>query len=228
MQIGAQGIHLSTVEEAFRFAGALIKSGLAPKDFKTQEAVLIAIQMGAEIGLPPMAALQNIAVINGRPAVYGDALKGIVDGSGLLAEYTDEVQPTFARVTVTRKGRNPLVRVFSEADAKKAGLWGKAGPWTQYPQRMLLMRARSWALRDAFPDVLKGVISREEAEDIPPEPRNVTPPRPEQTLAALDAPKAAEPEAPPASEVPNDEPPLGSDDPQVLADIAASKERAST
>ena len=217
MSIGQAGISLNTVEDAFRFAGALIKSGLAPKDFRTQEAVLIAIQMGAELGLPPMAALQNIAVINGRPSVYGDALKGIVDGSGLMDAYADNVSAAGAAVTVMRKGRQPLTRTFTIEDAKKAGLWGKAGPWSQYPQRMLLMRARSWALRDAFPDVLKGVISREEAEDIPAEPRNVTPPSPANTLAALDAPAEV------ASAEPKEELPLGSDDPQVLADLAASK-----
>jgi hypothetical protein len=50
-------------------------------------------------------------------------------------------------------------------DAKRAGLWTKAGPWQTYPRRMLQMRARSFALRDAFPDVLKGLISVKEALD---------------------------------------------------------------
>jgi hypothetical protein len=66
---------------------------------------------------------------------------------------------------VKRRDRSPVVRTFSEADAKKAGLWGKAGPWQQYPSRMLQMRARSWALRDAFPDALRGLGIREEVAD---------------------------------------------------------------
>jgi hypothetical protein len=32
---------------------------------------------------------------------------------------------------------------------------------------MLKMRARGFAIRDAFPDVLSGIITREEAEDYP-------------------------------------------------------------
>jgi len=56
---------------------------------------------------------------------------------------------------------------FSVADAKRAGLWGKAGPWTQYPRRMLQLRARGFALRDGFPDVLKGLVTAEEAQDYP-------------------------------------------------------------
>ena len=54
-------------------------------------------------------------------------------------------------------------------DAKRAGLYGKQGPWQQYPKRMLQMRARAWALRDVFPDVLRGVHVAEEAQDLPAE-----------------------------------------------------------
>jgi hypothetical protein len=186
--VGDAGIRPRTMEELFIFAKAVINSGLAPRDFKTPEAVLVAVQMGMELGLPPMAALQGIAVINGRPAVFGDAMPGIVNSSGLMEEYKDELfgegDAMGYRVTVKRKGRSDaLVRTFTVAMAKKAGLWGKTGPWSQYPDRMLLMRARSWALRDAFPDVLKGMACVEEVRDTPMQ--NVTPVR----LDELDAPK---------------------------------------
>lgn len=86
---------------------------------------------------------------------------------------------TRAICTVWRKGQaEPTTRTFSIADAKRAKLWGKPGPWTEYPARMLQMRARSFALRDAFPDVLKGLRTVEELQDIPPDelppPRAVT------------------------------------------------------
>jgi hypothetical protein len=68
----------------------------------------------------------------------------------------------------SRKGKDAnVVARFSVADAKKAGLWGKQGPWTQYPKRMLQLRARGFALRDAFPDVLRGLVTAEEAQDYP-------------------------------------------------------------
>jgi hypothetical protein len=68
----------------------------------------------------------------------------------------------------SRKGKDAnVVGRFSVADAKRAGLWGKSGPWTQYPRRMLQLRARGFALRDAFPDVLKGLVTAEEAQDYP-------------------------------------------------------------
>jgi len=65
--------------------------------------------------------------------------------------------------TVRREGRSePVIGTFSVDDAKRAGLWQKPGPWTDYPNRMLTMRARAFALRDAFPDVLAGLYIREE------------------------------------------------------------------
>src|SRR3546814_15538068 len=44
---------------------------------------------------------------------------------------------------------------------------GKQGPWSQYPQRMRQMRARAWAMRDGFADVLKGIGIAEEVRDFP-------------------------------------------------------------
>ena len=132
MGVGETGIRLNTVEEIFLFAKAVLNSGLAPRDFKTPEAVLVAIQMGMELGLPPMAALQGIAVINGRPSVFGDAMPGIVNASGLMDDYKDELigadESLGYRVTVKRKGRaDPLVRTFTVAMAKKAAALNGAG-----------------------------------------------------------------------------------------------------
>jgi hypothetical protein len=87
-----------------------------------------------------------------------ESIKEDVIGSGDAAE---------AVCQVWRKGEdNPVTHRFSVADAKRANLWGKPGPWQQYPRRMLQMRARGFCLRDAFPDVLKGLYSREELEGV--------------------------------------------------------------
>lgn len=166
------GLVPQDVDEMFRMATAIAKSGMAPKGLDRPEQVFVALQMGAEIGLAPMQAVQNIAVINGRPSVWGDAMLGIVEASGLLADFHEEAiedakgQVVGFRCTALRRGRSkPVVRTFTVDDAKRAGLSGKSGPWSQYPQRMLQMRARSWALRDGFPDALRGLVAREEAAD---------------------------------------------------------------
>jgi hypothetical protein len=180
------------MDDLYRFATAVAKSGLAPKGIETPEAIFVALEMGLEVGLPMMAALQNIAVINGRPAIWGDAQLAVVRSTGELAlfeEWYEEAGKRLARNPATftdsttavcrvqRQGYEPAETAFSVADAKRANLWGKAGPWTQYPARMLKHRARSFALRDQFGDALRGLRTVEEVQDDPvATARNVTPP----------------------------------------------------
>ena len=178
---GDSGVKLASLEDAYRFANAICASGFAPRGMEKPEAVLVAIQLGAEIGLSPMAALQNTAVINGRPAIYGDAALALVRGSGLLVSYKEEeigepgTDGHGYKVTAVRESDQTAIETFTTGDAKRAKLWGKSGPWTDYPKRMLRFRARGYVLRDLFGDVLKGLRTVEEVRDIPAEPINVTP-----------------------------------------------------
>ena len=73
----------------------------------------------------------------------------------------------FLSLSHLRQGHEPHRVEFSIEDAKRAGLLGKSGPWQQYTARMLTLRARAFALRDKFADVLKGLSMAEEALDIP-------------------------------------------------------------
>ncbi|HEV7674342.1 MAG TPA: hypothetical protein VGQ12_07415 [Candidatus Angelobacter sp.] len=159
-------------DEAMRFSKLLADSDLAPKDFKGKPAnVLIALQMGCEVGLAPMAAIQNIAVINGRPSIWGDAALAIVmahrDFENIKETFEGANENKTAICEVKRRGHDPHIARFSVADAKKAQLWGKQGPWTNYPDRMLQMRARGWAIRDKFADALRGLNIGEEMQDAP-------------------------------------------------------------
>jgi hypothetical protein len=157
----------TTIKEAIEFAELLSKSSLVPKDFVGNPGnIIVAIQWGAEVGLAPMQAMQNIAVINGRPCLWGDAVLALVRASGLLDAINEDVTEAGATCTVKRRGSIPVSRTFTVEDAKRAGLWGKQGPWQTYPKRMLQMRARAFALRDEFTDVLKGMHVAEEAADL--------------------------------------------------------------
>ena len=183
------GVVPTTVEEGWRLATMMAKSDLVPKAFRDRPAdVMVAMQLGAELGFAPMQALQSIAVINGRPGVWGDGLLALLMASPLYRDHDeyfevhsqrrdgvtleDLKQDTTAAVcTFIRKGKEtPVTRHFSIAQAKKAQLLGKDGPWQTYPDRMLLMRARSFAARDTFPDLLRGLKTAEELRDIPADP----------------------------------------------------------
>lgn len=160
-----------SLSEAMEFSKLISDSSICPVNFKGKPGdVLIAIQMGAEVGLKPIQALQNIAVINGRPSIWGDAAIGLVLASPVCEDIieTSNEDGTIYSCTAIRKGHEPRTYTFSVEEAKQAGLLGKAGTWAQYRKRMLQMRARGFALRDKFADVLKGLILAEEAMDMPP------------------------------------------------------------
>lgn len=191
-----QGFAPVTLDEAMRFSDMLAKSSMVPKAYQGKpEDVLVAVQWGKELGLAPLQALQNIACINGKPSVYGDAAMALVQASPVCEGIEEHIEGegTANPVAVCiahRKNRTPVKATFSVEDAKRAGLWGKQGPWQAYPKRMLQMRARGFALRDAFPDVLKGLITAEEAADYPSEVKDITPKAPMRNpLDALAAPK---------------------------------------
>jgi hypothetical protein len=169
----SQGIKITGISDLERWCKIVAASQLAPKGISSPQAIAVAIQAGMELGLGPMQALQSIAVINGKPSIYGDTALGLVKRH---KDFLDHVEPEpvdgVATVTSKRRGCSDITRTYSVDDAKRAGLWGKSGPWTTNPNRMLQLRARSFALRDQFPDVLRGVGIAEEVRDYTP--RNVT------------------------------------------------------
>jgi len=178
-------------EHSWRIAKMIAASQFAPKAFKGRpEDILIAMEYGQSVGLAPLPASQNIAVINGKPGLYGDGLLAVCSGRPDFEDMTetpltdDKDNVMGYECTVKRKGREPVMRSFTIDDAKKAGLWGKQGPWTQYSSRMLQMRARGFALRDSFADALGGVALAEELEDYPKE-KDITPNAIKDNLKAL-------------------------------------------
>jgi len=181
-----QPMELRTFEELERWADRAARSEMVPKDYKQKpDNIILAVQLGAELGLRPMQAIQNIAVIGGRPCVWGDAMLALCMTHPLYVScrewFTGDGETLTAHCEVMRKGEPPKLQSYGVMDAKIAKLWMKKGyqgqdtPWVTNPKRMLQMRARGFSLRDAFPDRLRGLVSAEEASDY--EPIHDDPPR---------------------------------------------------
>lgn len=181
------GVAPTNIEEGWRLAQFIAQSELVPKGYRGRPAdVLVAIQYGMEVGLPPMAALHSIYVTNGRPSLWGDGFLAVIMASPRYKDHAEYYivdgnekeflvasdlakDDTMAVTTFWRTdSARPRTATFSIAKAKKAGLWTKAGPWQEYPDRMLKYRARGFAGHDAFPDVLRGITMVEIARDEPP------------------------------------------------------------
>jgi hypothetical protein len=166
------------LDQAWRYAAMVVKAGLAPSSYDNDpQKVVIGILAGLELGVAPMQALKGIAIINNRPSVWGDLAVALIQSKGAVSNseqsYTGKPgeDDYTANYLIWRKGQeNPYEGHFSIGNAKRAQLWGNAKkrPWIEYPERMLMMRARAFALRDGFSDCLCGLAIAEEAQDMPP------------------------------------------------------------
>ncbi len=157
------------ITEAMEMSKIIADSDFVPKDYQGKPGnIMVAMQLGGEVGLGPIQSLQTIAVINGRPAIYGDGMLALVQSSPLCEDFEEgfDDKSGTAWCRVKRVGRKDRISEFSMDDAKQAKLLGKQGPWSMYPKRMCQMRARSWALRDEFADVLKGMSKMRLADEI--------------------------------------------------------------
>lgn len=156
-----------------RVAIMMSKSEIVPKTYVGKPAdILIAMEMGYQLGFPIAQSLQDIAVVNGRPCLWGDGLLALVlshpECENIKEEplLNDKGDVIGYRCEIKRKGFAPREQVFTIQDAATAGLLKKSGPWSSYPKRMLQMRARGFALRDVFGDALRGFRMAEEQQDI--------------------------------------------------------------
>lgn len=212
------------LDEAWRLTKAFMDADMVPGSYAVKErgsnnvdiqatraALMLGIMKGLEVGLPPITALSSIMIINNRPSIWGDGAVALVQSKGMVARVKQEFTGTelaedwTAWYRIWRVGQSePYVGKFSVSDAKRARLWANPQKpiWAQYPQRMLMARARAYALRDGFADCLSGLSITEEVQDIPAPPGPVETsfldevelkPAPE---AANDAPAETEPEKP--------------------------------
>jgi hypothetical protein len=162
---GSKSLMPNTIEEAYRIATAFSKSNFIPTCYRNKpDDAFAAINLGMEVGLPPMRSLQSIAVVNGTPCVYGDAQLALVKASNKLIYFEEtyegeEGTDQFAAICkLQREGDQEItIEKFTIKDAKLARLWGKTGTWQTHPKRMMRYKARAFALRDKFADILLGL-----------------------------------------------------------------------
>lgn len=154
------GISITSTDELIALATIIYKAG--PVGFSKPEQIAVAIAFGLEIGLKPATAVNLIKVVNGKPSCDGEGALALLQASGLLAEIDHGVrgegESKHGYITTKRKGETTArTTTFSVADAVKAELWSKKGPWQQYPERMLRWRAIGHHAKDWWADVMCGI-----------------------------------------------------------------------
>ena len=201
-------------DQAVRIAKTAVQAGLfqADSEEKALAQATMAVLQGLELGIPPMQAVQQIAIIGGRCTVWGDLVPAMIWRAGhKIKEWIEgEGDARVAWCEITRGDNGEIIkRKFSVDDAKRAGLWdnrskikvkGKnnawheednGSTWYRYQERMLQMRARGFCARDGVPDVLRGLYIREEIEEERRvhEARDIMPARDESEVSPPPAPE---------------------------------------
>ncbi len=189
-------IHPTSMGELNQLAELFSKTGIAPPAFRGKPAdTMLALLYGNAIGLSAPQSLLGVQVINGRPSLTADSMLAICRSSPVFEDLVETFEHAgtdkcTAVCVAKRRGCSPVTSRYGVADAKRAGLWGR-GVWAAYPERMLRIRARTFALRDLFGDLLQGFTSAEEAADIPatPDSSPVVTVEPQPVEAAAEAPQ---------------------------------------
>ena len=154
----------AAIPAKLQYAHELANSGLLPSAYRRNPAnVLWAVEYGEMLGLPPMAAMTGVHVIEGKPTASAGLISGLVRQAGHKLRVwgtsksatceivrSDDPEHTFSVTWTLRRepGDNP--------SAEEAGLLGKS-VWKQYAASMLKARAITQCARDACEEVLYGL-----------------------------------------------------------------------
>lgn len=155
----------TSIDGAYQLAAWLSNAQLLPPALRGKQADLFTmILAGMELGLPPMAALRGMYIVNGKPALEGKTKAAICLQRG-AALYFKRIEHTPEATTweTMRAGQTEPVRSrYTKQEAKAAGLLDKEGPWRNYSQRMISHRALGWLCDDVYPDIVLGVATAED------------------------------------------------------------------
>ncbi len=185
---------LSPAEVSWKVAQKIANTPFVPTAFRGKpESVYAAVLYGEELGLGPMQSLTQIHVIEGKPSLAPEGMRGLV----LKAGHRIDVK-TASNDKVVLYGRradsgSEATVEWTMKDAQLAGLAGR-GAWKTYPRAMLMARATSELCRMLFADIIAGLsYTPEEVMSISGQEYVMVAPETPQT--ALDAPETpAEPE----------------------------------
>lgn len=147
-------------------AKILLDSGMWPnlKD-KGVAGVFAIIEYGRELGIPPVAALNTMAIVSGRLTMEAKALLAVAHDRAGVTWKIETLTSKGCILIFSRPGFESVKSSFDETDAKAANLLGKDN-WRNYPKDMYFARAASRGVRQIAPDAVLGLYVIEEMQDV--------------------------------------------------------------
>lgn len=161
----------SDFASAMRMAEIFSKTKMIPVHFQGKpEDCFVALQMADRMKVDPMMALQNIYVVGGKPGLSGALIISLINNSGKLKSgIRFRVEGKDATLAVTAYGETvmgELVEFTASMAMAKAEGWDKNPKYRSMPEVMLRYRAATFLARFNFPEVILGMHSAEEWEDV--------------------------------------------------------------
>ena len=163
-------------EAAQRMAKALCSSDLVPEQYRGAEKIgnaLIALEMSQRIGASPLAVMQNLHIIHGRPSWSSSFIIAALNSCGRFSPIRFRIEGegdgASCRAWAYDKSTGEELEgpPASIAMAKAEGWSTKNGSkWKTMPELMLRYRAAAFFGRLYAPDVLSGMHSTDEIEDV--------------------------------------------------------------
>ena len=158
-----------TFNEQMRFAEVISQAkGMLPRAYEGNPAnVLVAIQYGASLGIEPMAALQNIDVIQGTPTLSAKAVAAMVRANGHKLWMNEDEQNMSATCTIVRNDdkEHPVTVTRDKAWAQRMGLLTKDN-YKKQPTTMLMWRAVTACANRACPELFLGLGGAYTADEL--------------------------------------------------------------
>ena len=154
----------------------LSNSTIVPVQYQRKpENCYIAIDMANRMGVPVMMVMQNLYIVQGKPSWSGTAIKSMLENSGKFEDLETVYvgQPNtdnwgaFVTAKLKKNGKVLKGATVTIKTAKDEGWYNKSGSkWKTMPELMLTYRANAWFARQFAPELLMGLQSVEEVEDV--------------------------------------------------------------
>ncbi len=167
-EVGARGIVLHSFEDLKRFCSATTASGYF-KDAQDVAKAIVKVQAGMELGVPPIASMAGIHIVEGKPTLSSGLIASRIKASGkyrfVVKKHTETECELEFKEKLDGAWETVGVSAFTMADASKAGIGGRPN-WKRYPKNMLFARAISNGARWYCADIFTGAIyTTEEIQD---------------------------------------------------------------
>ena len=174
----SEGIYSSsdTFNLAYQMAKGLSQSTLVPQQFQNNAAnCLIALEQSNRLNISPMAVMQNLYIVQGKPSFSSSFIIGLINASGkydMELQFDEEEKDgkPYACTCWTEKDGRKVTGIKITMDMAEKEGWSKknGSKWLTIPQVMLRYRAASFFARMNCPELSIGLYSKEELDDFTP------------------------------------------------------------